>query len=555
MADDHAVIPIRSPWRHTLLASLKQVQHVLFMICPYIKDDVMTAMKDALLAREMPSPFEMRVITRALPDDFLSGSSDITSLLHVLQWPNELPCSSVEVRIINNIHAKVWLFDHHLAIVGSGNATSSSLDANLEYGLAVSDASVVAHIQQDWQSCWEQATPTNAQELEQMRQWLASMSANEAYRQLEAEVNEKRKSIERVIGQAPRIGKRLPPTLREPEIKQPGAFAEASGIYTSTEGTELLATSQTPEVPTVEPPTTKEHISLFAHELWQALYWTFPLNDEELHDGKSRKDANTQSFLKLAWLPTSSTQGAIQCIWADGKRYSQATIAAQSTNTQSAWAITLTGETIRVLGTFLQEFLQGREATSLEAQKEPDLDVFLQTSPYQLSLTQHNSTTANNTITLPCMQASLPGGFPSLRPPISQVTLENSALTALLEKLTALVQTRHESHEREYAPLSVVECNIDNPGKLSSITLSINSPEGTITDDLPANDCVLAGPPITFRFDYMALRQVLVGAEGKVDRWHIRIDRNADVAQFVPEPPILEGVGWGWWHQVWNVVG
>jgi hypothetical protein len=85
--------------------------------------------------------------------------------------------------------------------------------------------------------------------------------------------------------------------------------------------------------------------------------------------------------------------------------------------------------------------------------------------------------------------------------------------------------------------------------------MSIDSPEGAIADDLPAYDCVLAGPPITFRFDYIALRQVLVGTEGKVDRWHIYIDRNADVAQFVPEPPVLEGGDLGWRHQVWNVVG
>src|SRR5579875_3245810 len=98
--------PIRSPWRERLLAALVRVRHDLLLVGPYLKDDVIAIVRDALASRPEPQPLAVRIITRILPDDFLDGASDITALQHVLAWPAEV--ARVELRAITNLHAKVW---------------------------------------------------------------------------------------------------------------------------------------------------------------------------------------------------------------------------------------------------------------------------------------------------------------------------------------------------------------------------------------------------------------------------------------------------------------
>ncbi len=167
MADEHLPLfePVRSPWRERLLEALAHVQHDLLMVGPYIKDDVIRLLRDELAAHSNPQPLAVRVITRALQEDFLSGASDIAALQHLLTWPAELAGTSVEMRIINNVHAKVWVFDASLAIVGSGNATFPGLEDNLEYGLAIAEPRLIEQILRDWQEWWEQASPVDANEL------------------------------------------------------------------------------------------------------------------------------------------------------------------------------------------------------------------------------------------------------------------------------------------------------------------------------------------------------------------------------------------------------
>ncbi len=108
MADESLplVEPVRSPWRERLFEALAHVQRDLLMVGPYIKDDVVIMIKNTLAMRSNPQPLTLRVITRALPDDFLSGASDIAALQHLLAWPTEFARISVEIRVINNVHAK-----------------------------------------------------------------------------------------------------------------------------------------------------------------------------------------------------------------------------------------------------------------------------------------------------------------------------------------------------------------------------------------------------------------------------------------------------------------
>jgi phosphatidylserine/phosphatidylglycerophosphate/cardiolipin synthase-like enzyme len=145
------VVPVTSPWLDTLLDALSRIQNTLLMVSPYIKDNAIAAIEQALISRasQQNRGIEIRVITRVNPNDFLSGASDIAALQQLLNWPIRMPGSTIEMRAIPNVHAKVWVCDRQLAIIGSGNATFPGLNSNLEYGLAVSDPQLVEHILSD----------------------------------------------------------------------------------------------------------------------------------------------------------------------------------------------------------------------------------------------------------------------------------------------------------------------------------------------------------------------------------------------------------------------
>lgn len=544
MADDILTVPVRSPWRNTLLQSLKQVHHSLFMICPYIKDDVITAIKDALLAREVPSPFAMRVITRALPDDFLSNASDITALQHLLAWPNEFPDSSVEIRIINNVHAKVWLFDSHLAIVGSGNATSSGLERNLEYGLAVSDPSLVAHIHQDWQSCWEQATPTNAQELEQMRQWLESMIHNEELHQIEAEANEKRKNVERKVGVAPRIGKRLYFQAREKQIVST-KIAETASLYS----TESIIPAVYPwlDETRISPSKLSNAIHVPSVHLWQAMGWAYPYSDNK-----------QTGFLKLARLPISEGTSTLQCIWADGKRLSRATIlgtasVGQEQASLSSWALTLDTNSIsflmlhlRHIDIELQEMLQiehSRLAFSLEAYPRQHLCI---------SYIHIPGKNVFCSINLPYTLTSIPGNYPILRSPTSHITVQS---TFFKDAIKTLYEQWHAANPQE-REVTAIELFFNTPGPNSALTLTIGHINAPLALSIPGKDSVISGPEVRLRLDIAALWQIVASASSKkAHSWHISTDRDFDIVHFDREPSILNDSALLWRHQLWNLPG
>jgi len=204
------IVPIHSPWDARLIEAVKLVKHNLFLVSPYIKDTVISLLREILCSRShLSTSLLVQVITRTLPEEFSNGSSDIDALQQLLGWSKGIPKTTVEIRAINNVHAKVWIFDTHLAFVGSGNATPPGLTSNLEYGLAVSDPEVIAQIQNDWQQWWEQAAAVTENQLAEMRSWLNEIKNNEEWIQIEMETDMRRKLAEQKVGAAPRIGKTL----------------------------------------------------------------------------------------------------------------------------------------------------------------------------------------------------------------------------------------------------------------------------------------------------------------------------------------------------------
>lgn len=201
------ILPIQSPWQKQLQDALAQVQEKLLIISPYIKNEIIMMCKEILCARATKADsLEIRVITRTIPEEFMSGSSDIDALQHLLAWPTDIHKCSVEIRAINNIHAKVWVCDKSIALVGSANATPSGLNRNIEYGLAISDSLLVSQILSDWEVWWTQATSITLEQLDEMQLWVNNIKNNSKFQQVETEIRERAKWIRNQIGEAPHMG-------------------------------------------------------------------------------------------------------------------------------------------------------------------------------------------------------------------------------------------------------------------------------------------------------------------------------------------------------------
>jgi hypothetical protein len=534
----HRIEPLRSPWREQLIEALAHVQHHLLLIGPYIKADIVAMLREVLAERPTPQPLVVRVITRILPDDFLSGASDIAALQHLLAWPAELPGSSVELRAISNLHAKVWVFDSTLALVGSGNATFSGLESNLEYGLAIADPSLVERILQDWQAWWEQAASISAGELEQMSLWLDALADDSDVLRANRVAMEKRQAAERRIGTAPRIGNRVV-VARAARTKSP--VSEPSRPYTST--AHANSSQPAPETQQVASHELPAALSISAARLWQALRWTTPwLN------GMPHSTGASGAFLKLATRLSAHGQGTLQCTWADGKRYSQASIPVNPREALPSWTVTLGIGAVQQLAAFLQQ-VHDQSSIADRSLSEDEVSMWWQPSPPRLCI----SPTPQGIfpLALPCMQAAMPGNVAAPHPPVSQIVVKQAALLAGVASLKQQWEISYPSA----SALETIELSFDSPGVISTLQLSVGPIDAPLLVLLEARDCILDGPEIRLRLDFSSFQHVVMNTPEEVRHWRLRVGRDANAVQFVPEfeSEIAQVESGDWMHELRNV--
>lgn len=495
-------------------------------------------LRDVLAERLSSQPLAVRVITRVLPDDFLSGASDIAALQHLLAWPAELPGSTIELRAISNLHAKVWVFDSTFALVGSGNATFSGLESNLEYGLAVSDPPLIERILLDWQEWWEQASPISASELEQMRLWLDALASDTDMRQANNVAQEKRQAAERRIGAAPRIGNRL---VVSRKVRQKSQAFEPSRPYAPTSYAQSSLPAQ--EAPQAVSHQLPAAIHISTARLWQALRWTTPwLNSTP------QLLATSATFLKISSRPTSQGQEMLQCTWADGNRYSQASVKVDARDVLPFWTVTLAISAVQQLATFLQQE-HGQRSIAERVPSEDDVAMWWQPSPPRLFVSQ--TQVGNFPLAIPCMPAAMPGNIAPPHPTLSQIVVEQDALIAGLMSL----KQQREISQLGASTLEAIELSFDTPAATPKLQLLAGPIDAPLIASLPIIECIMAGPDVRLRLDFASFQHVVTNTQEELRRWRIRIGRDDDAVQFIPEfdSEIAQAESGSWIHELRDV--
>jgi len=127
-------------WRQEMAHALCEEFSELRIVTPFIK-------RGALALLDIPKLNSIRVITRYSLADFYQGVSDICALDALLE-------NGAEVRGIQDLHSKLYLFGTRRATITSANLTESALEKNHEFGLVTEDQRVIRECSQYFEWLW-----------------------------------------------------------------------------------------------------------------------------------------------------------------------------------------------------------------------------------------------------------------------------------------------------------------------------------------------------------------------------------------------------------------
>lgn len=131
---------VPSPWTSTFDNLVSQVSTSLLVCSPYIGREPCVRIAEHLRLRNRTG-IEILVLTDLSRENMLSGATDVSALIQLCE---AIP--RTDIRILPSVHAKVYVADEACAVVTSGNLTQSGLARNHEYGISLSDTSLVAKV-------------------------------------------------------------------------------------------------------------------------------------------------------------------------------------------------------------------------------------------------------------------------------------------------------------------------------------------------------------------------------------------------------------------------
>lgn len=152
--------PLISPWAETFDDFGRSVRREALLVAPFIGREPLERISSLLQASNPP---KVNILTNLAVDSMLQGSIDVKA---IASFCNQNPFATV--RHLPGLHAKVYVADDHLAIVTSGNLTNSSLNRNYEYGVQITDTSIVQQITRDLREYGNLGSEVSVTELEQV---------------------------------------------------------------------------------------------------------------------------------------------------------------------------------------------------------------------------------------------------------------------------------------------------------------------------------------------------------------------------------------------------
>lgn len=169
MALHQNVATVVSPWAEEFDAFGRAIRERALLVTPFMAREPLERLSELL--GKSPPP-QVNILTNLAVDSMLQGTIDLAAIVSFCQG-NPL----TTVRHLPGLHAKVYVADDRLAIITSGNLTSSSLHRNYEYGIRITDGDTVRKIAQDLQGYGSLGAAVALPELEQVAAIAATLRA------------------------------------------------------------------------------------------------------------------------------------------------------------------------------------------------------------------------------------------------------------------------------------------------------------------------------------------------------------------------------------------
>ncbi len=183
----------RSPWRSQFERALDHARSELIIATPFIKRSEAEYVCDRLLSEESGKELIVRVITDLRAGSVLSGSLDMDALKIFQNLMRNL-----EMITLPHFHAKVYIFDTSLAVVGSANLTYSGLNSNYEYGVGIRDPILVQRIKADMDAYARVGNILSGAQIDELSQVAEEISAEYRNVQRSAAASAKRRFDEKL---------------------------------------------------------------------------------------------------------------------------------------------------------------------------------------------------------------------------------------------------------------------------------------------------------------------------------------------------------------------
>ena len=189
--------PITSPWSNVFDEFVRTSNSSLLIASPFITRGPLERLAEFLA---QPKAMQVKILTNLAIDSMLQGATDPSALL---DFCSAVP--STEVRHLPGLHAKVYIADDHSAIISSSNLTVGGLYNNYEYGILLSEPSLVSAIANDLEGYGKLGAQINlidlvelanaVKELQARHSHLVSSSRKQLRREFQDKLDEANESL------------------------------------------------------------------------------------------------------------------------------------------------------------------------------------------------------------------------------------------------------------------------------------------------------------------------------------------------------------------------
>ena len=118
------------------------------LVSPFLKKDMAEE-----ISRYLNENIKLKVLTRLDNESMRQNAQDPEALIVF----NE-NFSNLEIKILDDLHAKIYLFDNKKALVTSANLTTRAFKSNIEYGILLDEPEEIESVIEDVKKLYSKAT-------------------------------------------------------------------------------------------------------------------------------------------------------------------------------------------------------------------------------------------------------------------------------------------------------------------------------------------------------------------------------------------------------------